>query len=165
MPLLIAAGLGVGFAICLWWPCFDLVAPATERRIAELAGAKRVRFALEAYVYGHFPLFAGVVIAAVGAEGALQLADSEQPIGGFYGLCLTGGVILHLIGHLIFDRCVLRARNIARISTLLVLAALSLAIILVSALAALACVTLILGALVVFELVHFAGLRRQYRSA
>jgi low temperature requirement protein LtrA len=95
----------------------------------------------------------------------LQFAGSAQPIGAFYGLCLTGGVILHLIGHLVFDRRVLRPRNVARISALLVLAALALGIIAVPALVALACVTLVLGALVVFERVHFAELRRQYRSA
>lgn len=43
------------FAICLWWLYFDLVAPATEQRIAELAGTKRARVALEAYVYANFP--------------------------------------------------------------------------------------------------------------
>ncbi|MEU2612597.1 low temperature requirement protein A [Micromonospora sp. NPDC007271] len=163
-PLLIAAGLGVGFAVCLWWLYFDLVAPATEQRVAELAGSKRVRVALEAYVYGHFPLIAGVVVAAVGVEGALHLAEKPEPVGAFYGLCPTGGVMLHMVGHLIFDRRVLRARNIARISTLLVLTVLSPVIVLFPALAALACVTFVLAALVVFERVHFAGLRQQYRN-
>ncbi|WP_372489683.1 low temperature requirement protein A [Arthrobacter bambusae] len=157
-------GRGVGFAICLWWLYFDLVAPATERRIAELAGARRVRVALEAYVYGHFPLIAGIVMAAVGVDGTLRLADTPEPIGTFYGLCLAGGVILHLAGHLIFDRRVLRARNIARSSTILVLAALSSVIGLLSALAALASVTAVLAALVVFERVRFADLRQQYGS-
>jgi hypothetical protein len=50
-----------------------------------------VRFALGAYVYRHFPLIAGAVIAAAGAAGVLQLADSDESIGVFYGLCLTGG--------------------------------------------------------------------------
>jgi low temperature requirement protein LtrA len=159
VPLLIAAGLGVGFAICLWWLYFDLVAPATERRIAELAGTKRVRVALEAYVYGHFPLIAGVVIAAVGVDGALQLADKPEPVGAFYRLCLIGGAMLYLTGHLIFDRRVLRAKNIARIGTLLVPA-----IVLLPALAALASVTSVLAALVVFERVRFADLRQQYRD-
>jgi low temperature requirement protein LtrA len=159
VPLLIAAGLGVGFAICLWWLYFDLVAPATERRIAELAGTKRVRVALEAYVYGHFPLIAGVVIAAVGVDGALQLADKPEPVGAFHGLCLIGGAMLYLTGHLIFDRRVLRAKNIARIGTLLVPA-----IVLLPALAALASVTSVLAALVVFERVRFADLRQQYRD-
>lgn len=164
LPLLIAAGSGVGLAICLWWLYFDLVAPATERRIAELTGAERVRVALEAYVYGHVPLIAGVVIAAVGVEGALRSADVLEPIGAFYGLCLTGGVALHLVGHLIFDRRVLRARNIARMCTLLVLVALAPVLVLLPALATLAMVTAVLTALVIFERVHFAELRQRYRS-
>jgi low temperature requirement protein LtrA len=83
----------------------------------------------------------------------------------FSSACLTGGVMLYLVGHLMFDQRVLRARNIARISTLLVLTTLSPVIVAFPALAALACVTLILAALVVFEFVHFAELRRQYRNA
>ncbi|CEI31240.1 Low temperature requirement A [Propionibacterium freudenreichii] len=59
IPLLLAAGLGVVLAICLWWLYFDLVAAATGRRVAELAGTERIRIAFEAYVYGHFPLVAG----------------------------------------------------------------------------------------------------------
>jgi low temperature requirement protein LtrA len=161
--LLGAAGLGVAFAICLWWLYFDLVAPATERRIAELDDAERVRVAIEAYVYGHFPLVAGVVVAAVGVEGALRLAHDPKPIGTFYGLCLVGGTMLYLLGHLLFDRRVLRARNVARVVTLLVLAALAPAIVALPALAALACTTLTLTVLVVFERVHFAALRREYR--
>jgi hypothetical protein len=50
-----------------------------------------VRFALGAYVCGHFPLIAGAVIAAAATAGALQLADSDESTGVFYGLCLTGG--------------------------------------------------------------------------
>jgi low temperature requirement protein LtrA len=110
------------------------------------------------------PLIAGVVIAAVGVEGALQLADKREPVGAFYGLCLIGGAMLYLTGHLIFDRRVLRAKNIARIGTLLVLAALSPAIVLLPALAALASVTSVLAALVVFERVRFADLRQRYRD-
>ena len=114
IPLLLAAGLGVVLAICLWWLYFDLVAAATGRRVAELAGTERIRIAFEAYVYGHFPLVAGVLLAAVGVEGALRLAGTDESLGAFYGLCLVGGVALHLIGHLIFDRRVQRARSVAR---------------------------------------------------
>jgi low temperature requirement protein LtrA len=102
VALLLAAGLGVGFAICLWWLYFDLVAPATERRVAELDGAKRVRLALEAYVYGHFPLIAGVVIAAVGVEGALQrfLPRSWR----FPALLALACVTVLLGGPVVFER-------------------------------------------------------------
>jgi uncharacterized membrane protein YdfJ with MMPL/SSD domain len=64
----------------------------------------------------------------------------------------------------VFDRRVLRARNIARISTLFVLAAFSPAIIVFPALAVLASVTFVPAALIVFERVHFAELRQQCRS-
>jgi len=70
-----------------------------------------------------------------------------------------------LVGHLIFGRRVLRARNIARISTLLGVAALSPVIVVLPVLVALASVTAVLATLVVFERVHFAELRQQYRHA
>jgi len=85
------AGLGAGFAICLSWQEFDPVVPATERASqnwlwgatrAVRAGGLRLRA---------FPSHRRAVIAAAGAAGALQLADGDQSIGVFYGLCLTGG--------------------------------------------------------------------------
>lgn len=164
ISLLLAAGLGVLFAICLWWLYFDLVAPSTGRRVAELAGIKRIRLAFEAYVYGHFPLVAGVVLSAVGVEGALRLAGTDESLGAFYGLCLVGGMVLHLVGHLVFDRRVLRARNIARACALVALVLLTPAVIRLPALAALAVVTAVLVLLVVFERLHFSELRREYRN-
>lgn len=165
IPLLLAAGLGVVLAICLWWLYFDLVAAATGRRVAELAGTERIRIAFEAYVYGHFPLVAGVLLAAVGVEGALRLAGTDESLGAFYGLCLVGGVALHLIGHLIFDLRVQRARNVARACALVILVGLAPAIIRLPALGGLAAVTMVLVVLVVFERLYFAELRRQSRDA
>ena len=165
IPLLLAAGLGVVLAICLWWLYFDLVAAATGRRVAELAGTERIRIAFEAYVYGHFPLVAGVLLAAVGVEGALRLAGTDESLGAFYGLCLVGGVALHLIGHLIFDRRVQRARSVARACALVILVGLAPAIIRLPALGGLAAVTMVLVVLVVFERLYFTELRRQSRDA
>jgi low temperature requirement protein LtrA len=160
--LLFGAALGVGASLCLWWLYFDIVGPATERRMEEADADERVRIGLEAYCYGHFPIVAGVVVAAAGIEGALAHAEEPGPLGGFYGFCLFGGIALYLCGHLIFDRRVLGARNRARVIAAVVTVAAAPAVLVLSALAALALATTILAVLVVYERLHFAQLRREY---
>jgi low temperature requirement protein LtrA len=67
-PLLVAAILGVAVAVGLWWLYFDMVSLAAEQRLAEVRGQDRVDLAVDAYTYGHFPLVAGIVLAALGME-------------------------------------------------------------------------------------------------
>ncbi len=67
-PLLAAAVLGIAAALCLWWLYFDVVSRAAEHRLRDAQGQARVRMALEAYTYGHFPIVAGII---VGVEGVL----------------------------------------------------------------------------------------------
>ena len=58
----------------------------------EAHGQARVRLALEAYTFGHFPIVAGIVLAALGVEGVLAHADEAEPS------ALFGGVALYLAG-------------------------------------------------------------------
>ena len=69
----VAAVLGVGLAAALWWIYFDVVALVTERRLdARRAGrAQRNRLARDSYSYLHFPMVAGIVLAAFGLEETL----------------------------------------------------------------------------------------------
>ncbi|HEX2372803.1 MAG TPA: low temperature requirement protein A, partial [Actinomycetota bacterium] len=97
-PLLVAAILGVAAAVCLWWLYFDVVSLAAEHRLLEARGQARVDLAVEAYTYGHFPLVAGIVVAAVGVEGVMAHAGEREPLGAFYALALFGGVALYLAG-------------------------------------------------------------------
>jgi low temperature requirement protein LtrA len=103
-PLLLGAVLGVAAAVGLWWLYFDVASLAAEHRLAEIQGQARVRLAVEAYTYGHFPIVAGIVLAALGMEGVLAHADQSKPLGGFYGAALFGGVALYLAGYLLFKR-------------------------------------------------------------
>src|SRR4051812_15836552 len=107
LPLLLAACLGVATAICVWWLYFDVVAVAAEERFHEATGAERVRMAVEAYTYGHFPIVAGIIIAAIGVEGVLAHAEDSQGLGAFYAVPLYGGLALYLAGHPFFKRRVL----------------------------------------------------------
>jgi low temperature requirement protein LtrA len=101
-PLLLAAILGVA-AVGLWWLYFDMASLAAEHRLLEAHGQARVRLALEAYTYGHFPVVAGIVLAALGIEGVLAHAGDNKPLGAFYALPLFGGVALYLAGQLLFQ--------------------------------------------------------------
>jgi low temperature requirement protein LtrA len=91
-PLLVAAILGMAAAVCLWWLYFDVVSLAAEHRLLETQGQDRVDLAVEAYAYGHFPLVAGIVLAALGVEGvlthALPGAVVLPPLAGLAGLVL-----------------------------------------------------------------------------
>jgi low temperature requirement protein LtrA len=60
--------LGVAAAVGLWWLYFDMVSLAAEQRLLQARGQARVDLAVEAYTYGHFPLVAGIVLAALGVE-------------------------------------------------------------------------------------------------
>jgi low temperature requirement protein LtrA len=91
-PLLVAAILGMAAAVCLWWLYFDVVSLAAEHRLLEAQGQDRVDLAVEAYAYGHFPLVAGIVLAALGVEDvlthALPGAVVLPPLAGLAGLVL-----------------------------------------------------------------------------
>jgi len=82
-PLIVAAVLGVGAAVGLWWLYFDVVSLAAEHRLMQTRGPTRVRMAIDAYSYGHFPIVAGIVIAALGFEGGLEHSN-------LHGLAPTG---------------------------------------------------------------------------
>jgi low temperature requirement protein LtrA len=77
---------------------------AAEHRLLEVHGQARVRLALEAYTYGHLPIVAGIVLAALGVEGVLAHAEEIKPLGAFYAAALFGGVALYLAGHLLFKQ-------------------------------------------------------------
>lgn len=115
VPLVIAAVLGVGVAVCLWWLYFDVVAPTAQRRLVEVRGAARVRLAVDAYTYGHFPLVAGIVLTAVGVEGVVAHVGDGRPLGAFSALSLFGGAALYLAGHLLFERLIHRMSSLPRL--------------------------------------------------
>jgi len=95
---------------------FDVVSVAAEQRFHETRGAERVRVALEAYTYGHFPIVAGIIIAAIGVEGVLAHASDSKGLGAFYAVPLYADLALYLAGNLFFKQRVLRARAASDLS-------------------------------------------------
>jgi low temperature requirement protein LtrA len=163
-PLLIAAILGVAVAVCLWWLYFDVVSLAAEHRLLEARGQARVDLAVEAYSYGHFPLVAGIVLAALGVEGVLAHAGEDEPLGAFYALPLFGGVAVYLAGQLLFKRRMHGALSLPRLVAVGVLLAALPAAVLIPPLVGLAGLVLILAALIVVETTRYAQVRRSLRG-
>jgi low temperature requirement protein LtrA len=163
-PLLAAAILGVAVAVCLWWLYFDMVSLAAEQRLLEARGQARVDLAVEAYTYGHFPLVAGIVLAALGVEGVVAHAGDREPLGAFYALPLVGGVALYLAGQVLFKRRMHNALSLPRLVTMGVLLAALPAAVVLPPLAGLAGLVLILAALIAVETTRYAQVRRSLRG-
>jgi low temperature requirement protein LtrA len=156
----VAAVLGVGIAAALWWIYFDVVALVTAQRLllAE-PGRPRNELARDSYSYLHFPMVAGIVLAAFGLEEALPHLD--DPLELVPAFALFGGVALYLLAHV-----VLRWRNAHTLSRtrfgvavlLLVLWPLSLD---VTALVSLIAVNVVLWPMIAYENARYDD--RRYR--
>jgi low temperature requirement protein LtrA len=157
-PLLAAGVLGIVAALCLWWLYFDVVSRAAENRLRDSQGQARVRMALEAYTYGHFPIVAGIIVGAVGVEGVLAHAGEGEPLGLFYAAALYGGFALYLAGHLLFKQRMYAALSVPRLVTVGVLL-LALPAAFLSPLLGLAGLVLVLGVLIDVETRRYAALR------
>ena len=163
--LLTAAVFGVAIAICLWWLYFDVVAIAAEEEMRRADESRRLTIALEGYTYGHVALIAGILLAALGVELALEVIDHETGIGGFAAFVLLGGLALHLVGHVWFKARVLRSFSRSRAIAALALVAAMPLVAALRSVPALLVPTVILAAVVVWETMHHAETRRQLRAA
>jgi low temperature requirement protein LtrA len=158
----VAAVLGVGLAAALWWIYFDVVALVTARRLLlSPAGRQRNELARDSYSYLHFPMVAGIILAAFGLEEALHHLD--DPLDVVAAFALFGGVATYLLAHV-----ALRWRNAHTISrTRLGMAVLLLALwpasLTVPALVALIAVNAALWPMIAWETAHYDERRYQLR--
>jgi low temperature requirement protein LtrA len=157
-----AAVVGVGLASALWWIYFDIVALVTERRLTQAAeGRVRTTLARDSYTYLHFPMVAGIVLAALGLEQTLAHVDEHlKTVPAF---ALLGGVAIYLLGHV-----ALRLRNAGsinwqRLALAAVLVALWPAALEVSALITLTVVNVLLWALIAYETPKYGDNRYRLR--
>jgi low temperature requirement protein LtrA len=94
----IAAILGIALVFELWWIYFDVVAIANVRRLVRAAvGRQQNELARDVYSYLHFPLVAGIELAAFGLHDILlhpgEHLDDVAAVG------LLGGLVIYLLGH------------------------------------------------------------------
>ena len=161
--VVVAALLGVTLASALWWAYFDVVARMARRKLMEARGHERARLARDAFSYLHLPMFAGIVLVALGAKKVLGHVD--EPLETVPAVALCGGVALFLLAH-----DAIRFRNVRTVNGRRVLAALvSLALIplatTVDALLALALVTAVCASLIAYETLRFRETRAAWRGA
>jgi low temperature requirement protein LtrA len=102
VPILTGGILAILMTIALWFLYFDSIAIASEHELAGRPAAERVELARDAYTYLHFPLIAGIVIAALGVEEVIAHATEVEPLGLFGAAALLGGPSLYLAGHAFF---------------------------------------------------------------
>jgi low temperature requirement protein LtrA len=162
--LILAAILGVIVAICLWWLYFDVVSLAAERRFVQARAQDQVKLAIDGYTYGHFPIVAGIVLAALGVRGVVAHAEETTGLGGFYAAALFGGAALYLAGHLLFKRQMHNGLSKARLLAVGLLLAIFPAAVHLPALAGLAALVATLAALIVYETTRYSELRRTLRT-
>jgi low temperature requirement protein LtrA len=159
-----AAVLGVVLVSELWWIYFDIVAIANVRRLVNAPpGRERNEMARDVYSYLHFPLVAGIIIAAFGLHETL--AHVEDPLHEVPAFALLGGVAIYMLGHV-----ALRLRGAHSVNwRRLVLAGLLLALyplaLELPSLATLAIITALLAGLIALETRSYGEGRLQVRRA
>jgi low temperature requirement protein LtrA len=157
-----AAILGVALAAELWWIYFDVVALVSARRLARAEeGRIRNELARDAYSYLHFPMVAGIILAALGLKETLGAVG--DPLGTVLGFALLGGVALYLFGHVAFRYRQVQTINRQRLGLGLVMFALLPLASTISALGLVAIVTVLLAAMIVYETISYGEGRGRIR--
>jgi len=161
--IIAASVLGVALAAALWWLYFDVIVWLGERRLSEATpGKQQNELARDSYSLIHFPLVAGIVLAAFGLKKTLEHVG--DPLHSVPAAALVGGVAMYLLGHVAF-----RWRQVHSLSRQRSLAALAALLLYPVALEvpALLTVALVLGVLVLliaYEVTRFAENRARVRQ-
>jgi low temperature requirement protein LtrA len=145
-----AAALGIAVAAAMWWAYFDVVALVSARRLANTPEGKvRNELARDSYSYIHFPMVAGIIMAALGLKKTIgHVDDSLEVVPAF---ALLGGVAIYLLGLVAFRLRHVKTVNWRRLVLALVLLALLPAASALPALAIVAIVAVLLWVLVILE--------------
>ncbi|HEY8216660.1 MAG TPA: low temperature requirement protein A, partial [Acidimicrobiia bacterium] len=155
-----AAVLGIGLAAALWWIYFDVVALITERRLSQASeGRERNALARDSYSYLHFPMVAGIILAAFGLEAVLAHVDDALDVERAFAL--LGGVAIYLLAHVALRLRNAHTMNWQRFTLAVVLLALIPLALEVSALATLVGVDVLLWLMISYETARYD--ERRYR--
>jgi low temperature requirement protein LtrA len=161
--VVIAAILGVVLACALWWAYFDVVAVVVRRKLMEVHGHERARMARDVFSYLHLPMFAGIVLVALGLKKVL--AHVGDPLETVPAVALCGGVALYLLSHDAMRYRSVRSVNSRRILAAAAAAALVPAATRVDAVVAVALVASVCVALIGYETLRHRDTRERIRTA
>jgi low temperature requirement protein LtrA len=168
--IIAASVLGLLLASALWWAYFDVSALLGEHALATEPAETRARLARNAYSYAHLPLVLGIVLVAFGLkEVLLYVSDSSEhtltdPLPSVALAALVGGVVIYLLGHVVFKRLTVHTVSVVRLAAAGVLL-LSIPLIAgTPALVQLGVVAFLVACAVLVESVLFAESRRKIRA-
>ena len=158
-----AAVLGVALAAAFWWLYFDVIAWLGVKRLSQATpGKEQNELARDAYGVLHFPIVAGIVLAAFGLKKTLEHVG--DPLDSVPAAALVGGVAVYLLGHVAFRwrqvHTLSKQRSLAALAALLLYPA----ALVVPALVSVALVLLLLCALIAYEVTRFADARERVRQ-
>jgi low temperature requirement protein LtrA len=141
-----------------------------EHALATEPVETRARLARNAYSFAHLPLVLGIVLVAFGLkEVLLYVSDSSEhsltdPLPAVALVALVGGVVLYLLGHVVFKWLTVHTVSVVRLAAA---GALLLTIPLIAgqaALVQLGVVAFLVACAVLVESVLFAETRRKIRA-
>ncbi|MFG2110763.1 low temperature requirement protein A [Micromonospora chersina] len=153
--------LGVLLAGLLWWTYFDIARYAAELALERVSEARRTLLGRDAYSFLHLPMMAGLILVALGIHHTLseQRVPSETSAA-IRLLVLYGGVVLYLVGLILFELRALRLLGRSPVLGILLVGSLAVLAPHVPVLAQLALLTAAVGAMAVADATVF---RRRHR--
>jgi low temperature requirement protein LtrA len=168
--IIAASVLGLLLSSAMWWAYFDVSAFLGEHALVNEPPETRARLARNAYSYVHLPLVLGIVLVAFGLkEVLLYVSDSSHhsltdSLPRVALAALVGGVVVYLLGHVIFKWLTVRDISVVRLAAAGVLLAVMPLIVGLPALVQLAVVAFVVTCAMVIESVLFAEARRKVRA-
>lgn len=114
--------------------------------------------ARDSYSYLHFPMIAGIVLAALGLEETLHHVD--EPLDAVHAFALLGGTAIYLLSHVALRLRNAHTINVQRLAVALLLLALIAAAVNVDALITITVVNALLWAMIAYETFVVYGERR-----
>ena len=168
--IIAASVLGLLLASALWWAYFDISALLGEHALVNEPPETRARLARNAYSFAHLPLMLGIILVAFGLkEVLLYVSDSShhtltEPLPRVALAALVGGVVLYLLGHVIFKWLTVHTVSVVRVAAAAVLLLTIPVIAGLPALVQLAVATFVVTCAVLVESVISAESRRKIRA-
>jgi low temperature requirement protein LtrA len=153
-PLVTGAIFGVLISVALWWLHFRMFAPGVEEQLQRLQDGDRVKLARDGYTILHFPIIAGIVVAALGIEEAMAHIGELESFGAFSSGALVSGFSFYLLGHVVVWRRATGRWHLPRAGMAVAFLALWPAMAAAPPLLAVGTAVAVLGALIAWELIN-----------
>jgi low temperature requirement protein LtrA len=159
-PLVTGGIFGVLISVALWSLHFRVLAPGVEEQLHRQQDPDRVKLARDGYTILHFPIIAGIVVAALGVEDAMAHVGEPEHFGAFSAGALLGGFSCYLLGHVVVWRRATGRWHLPRAGVAVAVLALWPAVAVLPPLLALGTAVAVLGALVAWELTQAGAASR-----